>query len=519
MWCARPSFSRPLSIGRNGSRAIALIAGIGLALSSTCGKGPGSGAKKIPRDRDAQAVVVVDSPLNQVISFSQEAEPNDDIARATALAVGAGARGSLDGETDVDVYAVTVTKAGLLEARVSGIDGVDLILELRDANDQVVVRSDRGPARIVEGMPNIPVGEGTYYLAISEFVKKSRRTQKRPQKKPVKPATQPVGRQGPSPIYELTVQTSPSPAERHEIERNETADTAAEVPIGEPVFGYMGWHKDVDVWKLSIEGFAAEYSLDLDVDAVPGVIPTLTVRDNAGVLVLRRRGEKDRGLSVRNLVVVREQPDLQNDAGPAHRTDGPNAQPGQAEPGQDEPGDDPSERYYYAALSARRSNPLEPYRLTMTTRLLDVDDEIEPNDDAENAIPLRNTAQENAGMRRGHLTIGDADHYSLAPGSEPILLQITAKPLGGARIEITVLADGQTLAMSDASGAGKTESLADVRIEAGKAALVKIAGRGDVGTDAAYELRWAIDPAGPPRRRSNGDPASDVGLLDAYEEE
>src|SRR5690606_3945866 len=123
-----------------------------------------------------------------------------------------------------------------------------------------------------------------------EFIRKRRR----------KDAPEP--RTGPSPVYELAIEHLAEPPPGQEREPNEDAAGAAEILVGDEVSGYVGWARDVDVWKVSVEGFIEQYSLDLDLSGVPGVTWTLEILDSGGALVLRRKGDKDSGLSVRNLV-------------------------------------------------------------------------------------------------------------------------------------------------------------------------------------------------------------------------
>ena len=487
---------------------MAIVGGM-LLLAAGCGKGPGGGAKRIPRDQDAAAVVIVDSPDERVVSFSEENEPNNQANQANVLALGNGARGSLDGETDVDVYRVDVSGPGILAVQLGGIEGVDLVLTVRDGAGTVLARSDRGPALTVEGVPNLAVAPGAYYLEVSEFVKKQPRASRKKSRKQAKaPAAEdpPAGRAGRSPLYELTTSLAAQPVEQKESEPNETAEHASEILYGEPVYGYLGWADDVDVWKVSVEGFAPEYGLDIDLSAVSGVTPKLTVRDGEGVALLEYAGSKDRGLSVRNLVATRS-PD---------RSDRPGS-PDAAVVGEKPP------RYFYIELRAQRSNPVDTYRLEVVTRLLEPDEETEPNDKEATAVALYPDARQGTsagasgrlgkggrdGTRRGYSTIGDVDYYRIVIADEPALLSVTVKPLGDADLELSVLSDGQTVAMADQGKTSASESLADVRLAAGKVALVKVAGRGSLGGNAAYELRYILDPASPGSTGQPGDEDDD----------
>ncbi|HWN66195.1 MAG TPA: PPC domain-containing protein [Haliangium sp.] len=443
----RPVFAARVARGIATALATALACMLAV-LPAGCDKRKG-GAKRIPRDRDAQAVVVVEDGVPTAETL-QEREPNDDATRATPLTLGAIGRGSLDGETDVDVYRVELSAAGNLAARLGGADGVDLALELLDAVGAQLARSDRGPAGTLEGLANYPLQPGVYYLTVREFVRKRRQKQE--------------PRTGPSAAYDLAVELVTSPAPEQEREPNDDAASAREILIGDDASGYIGWASDIDMWKLPIEGFTAQYSLDMDITGVPGVTLTLDVVDNDGALVLRRKGEADGGLSVRNLVPVTEETAPQGAAA----------------------------RFFYARLEAKRSNPVDSYRLHVATRLLDLEEEIEPNDEPGHATSLREDGEITEGKRTGFLTVGDVDQYRLAAGDQPVLLTVEVTPRDAANVAVTVLVGGETVAMADAGGKGNKEYLADVSIPAGKAAHVQVSGAGALGDAARYDLTWSV---------------------------
>jgi hypothetical protein len=436
-----------LSFAAPSARLIAAALAIVVVLAG-CDKTKG-GAKRIPRDRDAQAVVVVEDGV-ATVETRQEIEPNDQAAEATPLPLGATGRGVLDGEADVDIWRVEAAAAGVLGVRLGGVDDVDLALELLDAGGAQLARSDRGPARTAEGLANHPLQPGVYYLAVREFVPKRRQKQ--------------GPRTGPSPMYDLAVALLAEPSPEQEREPNGDAASAREILIGDDGAGYLGWAGDVDVWKLPIEGFTAQYSLDLDITGVPGVTLTLDVLDDGGALVLRRKGEADSGLCVRNLVPVTEETAPQG----------------------------PAQRFYYARLEARRSNPVDSYRVHVATRLLDLEEEIEPNDEADAATALREDDQVSEGKRTGFLTVGDVDQYRLAAGAQPMLVTIEVTPRDAADVTITVLASGETLAMGNAGGKGGKEYLADVAVPAGRAVHVQVSGVGALGDAARYDLTWSV---------------------------
>src|SRR5262245_60029142 len=71
---------------------------------------------------------------------SDEIEPNDGEEVASPIALGGTARGKIDPETDVDYYRLDVDRAGTLQVTLSGIEGVDLVLELTDASGAMVAK-------------------------------------------------------------------------------------------------------------------------------------------------------------------------------------------------------------------------------------------------------------------------------------------------------------------------------------------------------------------------------------------
>ncbi len=437
--------------------ALSLAAIVWLSLAA-CDKRDDT--KPIPRDRDAPTVVVVESP--KALAQVAESEPNDEPEAATALPFEAAGTGALDGEDDVDVYRVEVAEAGILSARLSGVEDVDLILTLNDEAGETLARSDRGPARVEEGIANFAIAPGVYYLAVSEFVSKRRKKAGEP-------------RVGPSGSYELTatwvapdVAGEASGAE--EVEPNDDVDGARELFLGDQVSGYIGWANDVDLWKISIEGFTDRYSLDLEVSEVSGVALTLEVLDAGGKPVVARSGKRERPLAVRNLV-----------------------------PRAHDSGTEPAQRFFYVRLSARRSNPTEPYRLQVATRLLEPDEEVEPNDSPEQAGPLLPEAgaegalpAASARIRRGYLPFGDQDFYRLDADQRPRLLTVEVAPKGELAPKVSVLVAGATVAMAEAVQAGSSAYLADVEIAAGQAPVVLVSGAGAPADQASYELTWSL---------------------------
>jgi hypothetical protein len=117
-------------------RDVTLVAAaaIGLAVLG-CGKEAKQDDPQLLRhDRgDAAPVVVIDSqPLASGGPARAEAEPNDSAESANELVLPAAAEGRLATEKDFDVFVVSPARDGALAVQLSGVDGLDLVLELRE---------------------------------------------------------------------------------------------------------------------------------------------------------------------------------------------------------------------------------------------------------------------------------------------------------------------------------------------------------------------------------------------------
>jgi hypothetical protein len=463
-------------------RSVVLFAVASLVASAACSSKRG-GAKKIPRERDAMDVVIVDNTRPSEMKFGEEAEPNDSQAEANVLGAGTGMRGTLDGATDADFYKVTLETPGILDAQLSGIEKVDLMLDLRDIDGKVIAKSDRGPAKINEGIPNYPLPAGDYYLVVAEFVKKKKKKKRKKSKKKA-----PAGRQGASAIYDLSVKVGVTPEADFEVEPNADAGDAVKMLIGDEHFGYIGWSKDVDTWRLGLDGFTENYSADVDISGVDGVTYTLEIIDPSGEEILVRKGKKGGGLAVRNLV-----PDLSDDAPKAH----------------------------YVRIKASRSNPSKRYEIVMTTRLiLSEEEEIEPNDDPDTATALRENGKVDEGSHSGYLTTGDQDYYYLEVGGEPSVLDVQVVPPAKTNVKIEVgEVGGGKLGMTDRGKRGAAETLEALPVGAGKMIWIRVHGA-RAGKDLfPYTMKWSLEPAPPPGDDDDDDGSPSIDDLDDYKDE
>jgi hypothetical protein len=457
-----------------------LVAGLALVLASAGCKGK----KKVrelglSRVRDAAAVEVVDRVVQSGFTgpLAAEVEPNDTRDQAGPVAVPGGIEGTLASEADVDFFRIEPGPARVVSVLLTGPPadqgGVDLVLQLHDADGKLLAHSDRGPAGITEGLPNAALAAGVaHYLSVSQFVKKSAKKKK--------------GAAAPDAVagsYRLTVErVEPGPAD--EAEPNDAPDGAREVLLGDEVSGYIGWNKDRDHWTLSLAGFSGGYVLDLALDGVDGVALTAEILATDGRVIASRKGEVGRGVLIRGLL-----PEV-------------------------------GARHWLARISGSRSNPLEPYRLRPTARELAEGEEAEPNDDEAHAIVVGPLGDGAEGERRGFLDGGDVDFYRFEGGREPLTLNLSVEPPSGVDVVVRVMRPGGAeVARADGGKAGVREELDALAIPGGGALVIAIDGKALGDEPDPYVLRWStradmVAPMRDPHREP--EPSDDPDPGDPY---
>jgi hypothetical protein len=422
-------------------------------------------------------VVIVDEPVGGGAPgpVEREVEPNDQRDQAAALRLPGGVSGALAGPDDIDFYRIEAGPARVVALRASGAaadeGGVDLVLELHDGDGKPIARSDRGPAGALEGLPNAPLArDAAYFVSVGQFVKKGRSKKK---KKKGAETEEAAASAGAASAYQLTIEMV-SPAAEEEAEPNDEAAEARPVLLGEERTGYLGWSKDQDVWKLSLEGFSGGFALDVAVDAVEGVPLALDLLAPDGRVLAARKGQKDRGLQVRGLL-----PEL-------------------------------GVPFYLARVSSARSNPEQTYRLRPTSRSLTDTDEAEPNDDPEHAIAAGALGDGVTGERRGFLDGGDSDVYKFEVGREALGLTVSVEPPASADVVLRVLGPGGAeLASADGGKAGQREEIAGLAVGRGEVRFVVVTGSA-LGDEAdGYLLRWSSAVNLPGQPAPAGQPPAD----------
>jgi hypothetical protein len=405
-----------------------------------------SGKKRQQRTGDAAAVEPINTPLGDAgkAAGGDEVEPNDGDDVAMRLALGATVHGKIEPESDVDEFRIDIQKAGVLAIEVAVLDG-DVALELEDGAGTVVAKSDRGAAKVKEGVPNFPVAPGRYTAIV-----KGRKPA--PPKKGRKPPPVPV-----LAVYDITAQqVTPSAGAEHEPD--DDRGTANELIVGDTANGYVGWSNDADVWKISVETLSAKNELEIELSGVEGIALSLELLDGAGAALATRKGPKGAALALRDVVPV-----LAAGAPPL----------------------------YYVTVRADKSNFETAYQLHAVAKPLETDAEVEPNDTADKPYPV----PEDRTVVNARWSAGDSDCFAVAPVAEARTLDVVIEVPREADLRGELFVDGKSLAKVDTPKKGVDEKLAGPVPPNGKA-VVCVRGT-DIAGEARYTVKLHDGPAAP----------------------
>jgi len=381
------------------------------------------GGTKTKRTGSAAPVEVINEP--QLLDAghgpgpnADEIEPNDGDEVATPMSIGGTARGKIDPETDVDYYHLTIDKPGVLQVMLSAVEGMDLSVELADAAGATIAKSDRGVARVKEGLPNVGVTPGRYTLIVKQV-----------KKKPAKPTKPGKGRKEPEPppapvavpVYELSTQMI-DPGKGAEHEPDDDRGTANDLIVADNATGFVGWSGDRDVWKLSIETLSDKNLLDVQVSAIEGIALELEISDGLGQPLATRKAPKGAALVMKGLM-----PNVPQGAPPFH----------------------------YLTVRADKSNPETAYTLHATARLAGTDEEVEPNDlvDKPYMMPTDRT------VVHAMWSPGDIDCFGLAAAGTARQIDVTVDTPAEINLDAELLVDGKSIALANKGGKGVVEKL------------------------------------------------------------
>jgi serine/threonine protein kinase len=245
-----------------------LGSGVGLAVEREPESRSGSGERLRRHDFDAferslrrrKRVALLVVPLVLVVGLvagiwtlgrgrekgsSVEREPNDSPANATLLPLDVSVMGRIGkrqsgGQPDMDYFRVPPGKgARVVSARIEGIPGVDLVLELFDAGGLLLAKSDAHGAGAGEWLQPEMIGRGEAFLLVRQ-----------------------IWIQGTTPLedvadpYRLSVHWGPYES-GWEVEPNDWRDHANIVEPGQAVKGYLGSAEDKDWFSFTwtVSGF------------------------------------------------------------------------------------------------------------------------------------------------------------------------------------------------------------------------------------------------------------------------
>jgi hypothetical protein len=427
------------------------IVAIALALCA-CGS-----KKKQKRTGDAAPVIVVKAPVfdGGVPGSVEEIEPNDGADVATPIAIGATARGKIEPETDADYYRIDVTEASALSVLTNMVDA-DLTVDIEDGSGTIIARSDRGGARIREGVPNLAVSPGRYTAIVRKKppppVKKPKPKKGHPPPAGGQPGGSPAAGSAPAvpPVaYEIAVALV-QPAANTEREPDDDRGTANDLIVGDQAQGLIGWTGDVDIWKLSVEALSAKNSIEIEVGAVDGVALSLELADGVGAPLLARKAPRGQPLVVKNVLPV-----VPSGAPPFH----------------------------YLTIRGDKSNPETHYTLRVTAGSVEPEQEIEPDDTAEKPMPFPSDRT----RLDGTWSAGDTDYYAIAADVNPRTVDVDVAP-SEVDLAVDLLIDGKVIAKSETPGKGQKEKLT-AQIPASAKALVRVRAAADATGQGTYELQ------------------------------
>jgi hypothetical protein len=375
---------------------------------------------------------------------ADEIEPNDGEEVASPIALGGTARGRIEPDTDSDFYRLDVDRSGVLQVNLSGVDGVDLSLEMTDSAGTTVGRSERSGVRIKEGLPNAGVTPGRYTLIVRHAPKKKSRSRRKKGKAAA------AETEKPAPVYELSAQIVPLPL-GGEREPDDDRGTANDLIVADNASGFLGWTDDKDVWKLSVETLSEKNALDIQVSAIEGVTLTLEIADGIGTTLATRKGSRGHPLTIHGVLPV-----VPDGASP----------------------------FYYLTLRGDRSNPETAYTLHAAARVLGPDAELEPNDNIEKpqAIAADRT------VVHASWEPGDVDCFSIAIADAPRTVDVTLDTPAEIDLAAELLVDGKAVATANKGGKGALEKVS-AQVPAGAQAVIRVKNPDAKSTaEASYDV-------------------------------
>jgi hypothetical protein len=208
-----------------------------------------------------------------------EREPNNTAGNANLLASGRSVRGAIgarddSGHGDVDYYSVPAGRgARVVEVRLDGVPGLDLVLELFDAQGRLLAKSDAHGRGGGEWLQPTAIGPTEGFVAVRELWAQGQ--------KPSEDVSDP---------YEVTATWGP-PAVGWELEPNDWPAAATPVPPGTSMRGFLGRADDKD-WFTIVPASTGPLRAHV---TVPAGVDVELLLDGEGKRTVPARGDKAAG--------------------------------------------------------------------------------------------------------------------------------------------------------------------------------------------------------------------------------
>ncbi len=201
-------------------------------------------------DRNPYQVVV------QLLSQSDDNEPNDDVSQAVALTPGVALGGTIGTVGDRDWFSVTIGANQLVEIQVTatGTSSVRLTWTLFDPTGVTGIASSTEPSSGPWPAQVRAVGQaaGTYLLVIEDD----------------DGADADLDR-----VYSIQVRLLAEPDAQDQVAPNETVATATQLTPGTPVTGYIAANADLDYYAFNVTGANGSVKLITVEATMAGVSP------------------------------------------------------------------------------------------------------------------------------------------------------------------------------------------------------------------------------------------------------
>jgi len=356
------------------------------------------------KKRDKPPVVILD-PESEGPEPVPEKEPNATRGTAQQLTTEAPIQGALQQKEDQDWYAVKVSEGGqVLRATLSGVAGLDMLLEAFDNSGKRLMRVDNSKEGGGEVLVNLTVNQGLYYLRVSQH------------------HTEPVS----GGTYQINYRLRPR-EDGEEEEPNWKAALAPALVLDGEAVGFLGWRTDTDWYRVEATDLDPGGRLRIEYDGLDNVRANLSVRDSSGAVIQERWSRSGEGVMLANIAPLTG-----------------------------------ADKHFYVVLRCRSDSNVETrYYLRALATLPTGPTEAEPNENVSQATVL----QAGASMSGILGDTQDRDVYLLS-ASPPTPVRVEVVPPLGLDLALAVLdQQGKVLRRINEGGSRKAEVIPALHLD------------------------------------------------------